>query len=203
MRPPDDIKVYDQVELEFDLRGVGWADLRFQVGEATLAIEWFSNLANTFHDFAFAAIGAASGGGQQNSRFSLEGEPREWRWSIRNSFRRGLGYYCHILVEEFANGGPRMMKTPDGRVVPRQPEPAGQTLFDAYCPSDSFARAVRRAFEPLDAMGADEFEKRWGLTPYPTRTLAALDAALETPRRWNDPKFHSAERVIIGANGSS
>jgi hypothetical protein len=196
----DEIKVYDRVELEFDLRGDGWADLRFRVGESTLVIEWFSDLANSLHDFAFAAIGAASGGGRQYSRFSLDGEPREWRWTIMNRFRQGFGYYAHIQVEEFEDGNP-MMFAQDGRIVPRRPEPKGQILFDAYCPSDSFAHAVLKAFDPLNEMGAAEVEERWQMAPYPTRTLAALDAALKTPRRWNDPNSNS--RVITGANGSS
>ncbi|MCR9267660.1 MAG: hypothetical protein NXI03_08825 [Alphaproteobacteria bacterium] len=196
MWPPADTIVHDDVELRFELTGVGWANLEFRIGDQSIRIDWFSDLENSFHEVAFAALSAASSGGQGFYRFALNGEPMEWRWTVNSLFRQGYGYYSHVLVEEFPDDN-HMWVDNEGRYWPRSKPNPGRLVFSAFCSSDSFAKAVRTAYEPLEEMGAEQFEDKWGLNPFPVRTLAALDAALLTPRRWSDPKpLHGARYVI-------
>jgi hypothetical protein len=193
--PPRDITVYDDVELELELTGAGWANLVLRVGSEKVRIDGFSDIENSFHDLALAGVSAAASGGQGFFRFAMNGEPMEWRWTINSLFRQGWSYYSHVQVEEFPDDN-HLMISEDGRYVPRSDAPEGKLVFDVFCSSEAFAEAIRTAFVPLEELGADEFEKKWGLTPFPTRTLAALSAALDTPRRWNDPKTHDASEVV-------
>lgn len=187
MWPPADTIVHDDVDLRFKMTGAGWANLELRVGDQELLIDGFSDLENSFHDVAFAALSAASSGGQGFHRFALNGEPTEWRWTVNSMFRQGCGYYSHVLVEEFPDDN-HMRVDEEGRYVPRSKPNPGRVVFSAFCSSDSFAKAVRTAYEPLEAMGAKQFEEKWRWSPFPVRTLAALDAAMLTPRRWSDPK---------------
>jgi hypothetical protein len=187
MYPSEDIVLSDNLSLTFELMGSGWARLKISAGSREFEIDDFGNLENSFHDFALAAISAASCGGQGIFQFSLDGEPTVWRWTVNSSYRQNLGYYTHIRVDCFPDGDD-FVTFNEGRFVRRIPDLEPEIVFDAYCSSDCFAVAVRKSFETFEEAGPEQFEEQWGLYPYPTRTLAALDAALATPRRWANPQ---------------
>jgi len=179
MFPPKNIVVSDDVSLEFDMSRNGCASLAFSIGPDEVKIDGFTDMKNSFHDFAFAAISAASCGREGFIRFNLDGEPTTWRWTVHSCVTKSLGYFSNVRVEYFDDGNPVIIDD-QGQYVRRFPDVPGKVLFDAYCKSEAFSHAVRRAFEPLEKMG-QTFEEVWCYHPFPTRTLAALDAALDTP----------------------
>lgn len=183
------------IHLEFSNIEYGWSDLDLRIGDERLRIESFSYIKNSFHDIALAGVSAACGGGQALCQFSLNGEPTEWRWTINNLFRKGLGYYSHVVVEEFPSDSFFSIDGEGRYQTTRSAE--SEVIFNAFCSSEELALAIRRAFLPLEKDGILEFEKKWGLNPFPTRTLAALDAALDTPRRWFKPELHSGPYDVI------
>lgn len=182
MFPPTDIVVSNDVSLQFDLPEHGWASLKLAIGSETVSINGFGDLTNALHDVAFAALSAATAGGSGFHRFSMDGEPEEWRWTINSLHRSERGFFSHVRIEWFREDNPHVIDE-HGNYARARPDSPGEILFDAWCDSDQFAKAIREAYRPLEAAGPDYVEKAFGMYPFPTRTLAALDVALATPRR--------------------
>lgn len=178
-----EIQVHSDIELLFEVTGHGWANLDFRVGSATLHIDGFSDIENSFEDFVFAGLGAACST-HRMTEFCLDGEPVHWVWSLTHLWRSDLGAYTHVHVEKYPDKPFWSALDSDQKMRRTVNDMPGEMLLDVFCDSNALAGAIRKAFAPFETSGLEEFEKRWGLYPFPVQSLAALETALKTPRRW-------------------
>ena len=158
-------EIAQSVRIEFDLGLHGWATIQILAGPLSYEAGTFSYLTDALGDLVRAALAITTGA--YRARFSLSGEPMEWRWLIerRNNDPDKLELRILSFADAFAD----------------EPDDRGRHEFSASCGADEFARAVSGAAEAvLGLHGLEGYHERWMEYPFPLRALRALQTALAT-----------------------
>jgi hypothetical protein len=156
----------DEVRIEYDLGDAGWSSFRLTVGTASVVVGPCSYLTDALGDLVRAALMIATT--SYRAEVSFDSEPMEWRLIIQlDAQSHRIGFRLKVLTFPSLD-------------YPPSPEAEGQTVFDAPCSADSFARAVLGVAQAIwDEHGAEGYDKAWcGSSGFPLRGLNALKAAL-------------------------
>ncbi len=146
------------MRFEFSLSGSGGADAEVadEVSRASIPASYISN---ALGDLLYAVWRITQG--ESTSRCSWDDEPGEWRWIMTRDDRE-----VSLRILWF-----------DGRRPPRADE-HGELIYQTQQDVRVFARAFALgASRTLAENGEEGFRDRWG-TPFPTRKLEVLQAAL-------------------------
>lgn len=199
MLPPTDIEICEDLELLIDIPTSCWAKLDFRAGKQSVCVNGFGDCLDSLQELALAGINIASDTGGF-FRFEFDGEPECWRWTF-SSLRLPANKFCtRVLVEWFPDTD-QPVWTEKGDYRFERPNTPGKRLLDVWCHSDKLSKAIQTALHRLVDDDNEEIEKRWGL-PFPYRTLAALDTALDTPRRPRKKFDDVAAKMVVTEKGS-
>lgn len=170
--------------LEFDVSfvGMGWMDIEVRTGFGSAKVEWASDICPTFKGLALSAIAIAAGS-YVPCTIVAEHEPGETIVSA------GLTYIHGRNVE----------KTP--LVVVKITSPFDAVDLDFSVDPDVYIEAVRSLLVGLrDRMGIEAYYNTYH-EEFPSKALAALEAAIRTPATPMPPPDMTGSRygILLGS----
>lgn len=160
----------DRFEISCEFSGHGWAEFDLHIDEGVIRIEGVSYVGSTFGDFAASALTIATGR-YKATEIRAEHEPNETVISVTPEYlsprnAAGESWVLRIAVVHPISGAIGSFSVSPDRYV--------NAVW-------SFLAGIR------DGMGIDAYYKAYGLEPFPTKALAALEAAMRTPADYQPP----------------
>lgn len=151
----------DRLQIEFELSGPGWVDIRLSRGSWRRELEGLSYLTTVLDDVVAMALSSTEGNTCSFATFELE--PGQLRLSCETRKARTV-----LRATEAGNFTRR-----------RWPARKAAWEIELYG-SEDFGRAVLAGANVLEKqIGHDEYAQLWSRDPFPVMALAKLKKALE------------------------
>ncbi len=178
----------DHFEISCEFTVHGWVNINLHTDTGVTRIEWVSYVGFTFNDFAASALEIATGrykatGRYQATEIRADHEPDVTTITVSREY-----LYPRTLEEEQYVLRIDIAHSHNGDV-------------GAFCVSpDLFASAVCSFLAGIrDGMGVDAYYKAYGEEEFPSKALAALEAAIQTPATPKPPPdMTGAITITIG-----
>lgn len=178
----------DQVKIDIHLAESGWASLRVTAGGRDFEIGTFGGLTNPLSGLAQFGVDLALD--DCRATVAFDGEPQVWRLIAEaklGRFSETSDVVCRTAVN--------VVTAHDSwREIPGE---APTVLFEFSTDADILAAAILRSLVALEAQfGAAAVKKRMRCD-FPSRGIAALQAAMGTARDLYQPDRRGAHTILI------